>query len=99
MDVSRKTASGMRAKSLRQAATKADDPVLKITCGAKKSIAFRVELNSWGLGCSDPVSILYPVKICHSAQNLETEAKLAIIPPTWKKALVRLFDKPVVRIT
>ena len=82
---------------MRYAATKADDPVLKITCGAKKSIAFKVELNSGGIGCSDPS--LYPVKMCHSEQNLETEAKLAIIPPTWKKASEKLFDKPVVRIT
>ena len=58
-----------------------------------------MELNSGGIKCSDPVKELYPVKMCHSAQNLETEAKLAMIPPTWKKALVKLFDKPVVRIT
>ena len=57
-----------------------------------------MELNSGGIGTLS-LKELYPVKMCHSAQNLETEAKLAMIPPTWKKALVKLFDKPVVRIT
>ena len=82
---------------MRKAATTAVDAVLKITCGAKKSIAFNVEQKS--VGIKPPRVKLTAVKMCHSAQNLETEAKLAMRPPTWKKAVVKLFDKPVVRIT
>ena len=82
---------------MRKAATTDVDAVLKITCGAKKSIAFSVEQKS--VGIKTLRRKLIAVKMCHSAQNLETEAKLAMSPPTWKKAVVKLFDKPVVRIT
>ena len=82
---------------MRKAATTAVDAVLKITCGAKKSIAFNVEQKSVGIQLS--LRRLIAVKMCHSAQNLETEAKLAMSPPTWKKPVVKFFDKPVVRST
>ena len=82
---------------MRKAATTAVDAVLKITCGVKKSIAFNVEQKS--VGIQPPRRKLIAVKMCHSAQNLETEAKLAMSPPTWKKPVVKFFDKPVVRST
>ena len=82
---------------MRKAATTAVDAVLKITCGVKKSIAFNVEQKT--VGIQPKLCRLNAVKMCHSAQNLETEAKLAMRPPTWKKPVVKLFDKPVVRIT